>query len=641
MKKTAVRMSALVLAMASLMPFAASCKKQTPSDVIDANYEWVKNTSITDSSQIASYSGQNKMSLNAWQIASSTTRYESSQDVVTPEIERITGVKIGRRKDNGGLAADEAFLNLTASDNVHIAYGRGWVDPEAVWDLTDLIKEYCPTIMERMPESVWSDTQITAGQKGKVYGIPYGLGNMGLSDLDPLATAENSPLFQFLNEPYPYIVVREDVLKEAYPEAKTQAQIDAMFAEKGGFTEEDLFDVEITSAAQFRTEFLPKIQNVLNTNPRYTSKNGRKVQAMMASAGSDYDTWDFLGTLIPKLLGGAGTHTNTQFTYWDSETQKIELMMTQDWYLDEVEEWNKLVQEGKYVTKTDFDSSHQTLSNSLNSGFYAIGYQSSTMPSNNEATYTLPDGTTEKVKYRKVYLKIPLRENLEFFASGTPAVSSVMFFKDTVRESDLPQLLRWLDFQCSRVADKLYAWGPATEELFNEAADGKRTFKNEELAQQMVYSTGRIGTLVQKYNLANGSTETVQPTFPFVYGNASIYHPKSSGQYDLSSLEGMANTFFSSAIVCSDIKPVGLAKFPSLHTWTETDLPGITDIWGKRNLLETDLKKLLTSSNFDGAVASLKSTLNTAGWTDAYFNGTYTQKFLALNEAFLDQFYEG
>ncbi len=643
MKKSIVRASALALAVCSMATIAASCKKKTPADSIDKNYEWL-DASLTDSSQLSDYEGQNRMELKAWNISQTGgfKQYNSSNDVVTEEIERVTGVKIKEWYDNAGSAADVAYDKLLSTNDIpEIAYGRGWVEPEDVYDLTELIDEYCPTIKARMPKSVWNDTQVNAGEKGKVYGIPYGLGNMSLADIDPEADPAKTSMFQFNNEPYPYIVVRDDILTQAYPDAKTADEIDALFAQNGKFTEADLFDVPITSAAQFRTEFLPRIQAVIDNDSRYTMQNGEKVRAMMATDGSDYDTWSFLGVLIPKLLGGAGTHTNTQFSYWDKSTQKVELMLTQDWYLNEVEEWAKLLKDGKYVTTKEFTSKHQELSGLLNTGAYAIGYQSSCLPSGNQAQYTPAGGSTETVRYRKVYMKIPIADQFEFFASGAPAVNTVMFFKDTVDEDKLPQLLRWLDYQCSRLADKVYAWGPSSAGLFNEA-DGVRTYKDEALANQMVYSTATMGDLVQKYNLSNGTVTSAQPVFSFGHAAISISHPKCS--YDLSSLNGLAESQFSSAIVCSEPKPVGLAKFPSLHQWTEADFEGIGKIWGKRKSIEDKLKAILLSgggSTFDTAVNDMKSTLETNGWTDEYFNGAYTNRFLALNEDFLEQFYQG
>ena len=648
MKKIFTR--TVCMAMCAMFAFSiVGCKEETPSDEVDANYQWL-DASLTDTSQLDAYAGQNKIELTAWSVSELLSGKKSSDDVVSKEIERVTGVSFKENGivDNKDSTAEQRYNQLSMTGLPDIAYGRGWIDPEALWDLTDLVDKYCPTIKARMPESVWKATQVTGGESGKVYGIPYALGNVGLSEIDTEADPQKTVMFEYNHEPYPYIMVRDDVLKAAYPEAKTQAEIDALYETQGYFTEEDLFDVEITSAQQFRTEFLPKIQNVLDTakNPdgtyRYTMKGGRKVKAMLVTGGQDADTWDFMGVTIPKLLGATGTHYNTHFTYWDKQTQKIELMLTQDFYKNEVYEWAKLINEGTIVSKEGMTTVHSTIQSEYNSGYYAIGYLSNSYPQGMQCQYTSENGQTERVQYRKVYMKIPVGDHFEFMSSGAPIPHSVMFFKDSVRESDLPQLLRWLDYQCSRLGDKLYAWGPSSAGLFNEDENGVRTYKDEELANQMVYSTATMGSLVQKYNLSNASLPSAQPVFPFCVYGTSTAHPKAS--YDLSKVDGLINSFFSSATVCKDIKPIGIAKKSSLHEWTDSDLEGIENIWGKRAGIEADLKQILLAgssrSAFDAAYAKLTTTLQQSGWTNAYFNGTYTNKFLELNQDYLHLFYQ-
>ena len=286
---------------------------------------------------------------------------------------------------------------------------------------------------------------------------------------------------------------------------------------------------------------------------------------------------------------------------------------------------------------------HSTIQSEYNNGYYAIGYLSSSYAQGNQCVYTSVNGTTETIKYRKVYMKIPQGEHFEYFSAGTPIPKTIMFFKNSVRESDLPQLLRWLDYQCSRLADKVYAWGPSSAGLFTEDESGIRTYNDPKLADQMVYSTATMGDLVQKYNLSNGTISSPQPVFSFYNGAGSVYHPKC--MYDLSSMSGLANSYFSSAIVCDDIKCIGIAKKPSLHEWTDSDLDGVERIWGKRGNIEAALKQLLlagsSQSSFDKAFSSMKTTLTQAGWTDAYFNGAFTNRFLDLNKDFLHLFYQG
>lgn len=642
-------MASLLIATSVLT--ACGGKKPRQGDEIDANYEWatagnIDGSAVQDSSEYSDYTGSNIRSLVAWNTnqTGNFKTYNSSDDVVSNEIKRITGVSIDKKNsfDNKGSTAEVRYNQLVTMNKIpDIAYGSGWIDTDDVWDLTDLIDKYCPTIKARMPASVWNSNEVNGGQKGKVYAIPYGLGNVSLTAVDPLADPSKSIMFQFQEECCPYVVVREDILKDAYPDALTTADIDSIYKEQGYFTEDQLFDINITSSAEFR-EFLTNIHNAIEKGGAKYKVNGsgRQVQTMLMTSGSDRDTWDLLGKLVPALLGGGYNSNNTNFSYWDVSTQKIESMLYQDFYKDEVYEWAKMIADGTVVSKSGMTTTNSNLSSELNSGLYAIGYLSSTVPSGNVCTWN-----GEQIKYRKVYLNIEFDEDrFMYCGTGEAAVSSVKFFKDSIDESELPQLLRWLDFQCSRSADMLYAWGPETAGLFNEE-DGVRTYKDADLVQQMVYSTALMGEKVQKYNLANGSGTFAGQVFSFYYGAGSIYHPKAT--YDLSNMTGLADSYYTSAAVCKDMsaKFVGLKQYPTIHKWTNSDLDGVEKIWNKRDNIEDDLKQLLiagaSQQTFDAAWNKLQNTLSQSGWTKSYFNGKFTNAFLTINSDYLDKFYKG
>ena len=644
-----------MLAVTLLAASVSGCARKDNNrqgDKISANYEWAKEenyngTNVIDSSEIADYEGSNERNLVAWNTlqTGNMKTYNSSNDVVSPEIKRITGVSVDQKNsfDNKGTTADIRFNQLLTMNKLpDIAYGDGWLDTDEVYDLTDLIDEYCPTIKKRMPSFVWNNENVNGGEEGKVYAIPYGLGNVSIASVDPLADPEKCVMFQFQEENKPYVLVREDILKDAYPNALTTADIDRIYKEQGHFTEEQLFDINITSAKQFREEFLPKIQKAINDGgSKYEISAGRKVSTMLMTSGSDRDTWDLLGKLVPALLGGGYNSNNTNFSYWDVSTQKIESMLYQDFYKQEVYEWAKMIADGTIVSKAGMTTQNSTLSSELNSGYYAIGYLSSTAPSGNVCTWK-----GEKINYRKVYLNIPFDfDRFIYCGTGEAAVNSVKIFKSSISESELPQLLRWLDFQCSRTADKLYAWGPKTAGLFNEAEDGTRTYKDQELVNQMVFSTAVMGEQVQKYNLSNGSTYSANVVFPFYYQAGSIYHPKAT--YDLSSLTGLAASYYTSATVCKDMseKFVGLKQYPTLHKWSNAQLDGVETVWSKRDNIEDDLKQLLIAGasqlSFDTAWNKLQTTLSQSGWTQSYFNGKFTNAFLQINKDYLSKFYKG
>lgn len=635
---------AIALCMAAgIVLCCAACKDDQPSATVDTTYEWEFNKeTVSDTSDIPDWE-QKKMNLTVWNAngTGGFTKYSSNEDVVSAEIERVTGISVNSRTsfDNAGSSISAKLAQVVMSGNYpDIAYGTHETaeiikanDASLVYDLTELIDEYCPTIKARMPKSVWNMSAVNGGFEGKVYGIPFNLGDVGLSTVDPDVDPAKTMAFEYQNDYYGCVYVREDILKEAYPEAKTYAEIKQIYADCGHFTKEELYDVRITSADEFY-DFLYKLYDTIHANTKYQINSERWVTPILAADGSDRDNWSLMSGLWPKLMGASG-YLNTMYSYWDASEQKVKNMMLQPFFKEYLKKWNELIKEGKLTDNYGLSTNYNTIQAELNQGYYAVTYPNA-VPAGYEAR--LADGST--VKYRKVYLQIEKADNFEFFAQTEPIVSSVVIFKKSVNESDLPQLLRYLDYQASRIADKLYAWGPRSAGLFDENEDGVRQFKDAQLVQEMVYETGSYGDLVEKYNLSNGTLLSPQVTFPFFYAGASREHPKCV--YDLSSMSSMVDVYFSPAAV--DPHPVvPIARRADIYTWSDSDLAGVQSLWAKRSTVEAAITKVLRAGNFESEYQNMVKTATNVGWTDAYFGGSYTDAFLRLNRDYLDKFYRG
>ena len=197
-----------------------------------------------------------------------------------------------------------------------------------------------------------------------------------------------------------------------------------------------------------------------------------------------------------------------------------------------------------------------------------------------------------------------------------------------------------MDYQCSELCDKLVAWGPRSAGLFTET-DGVRQYKDAELVEQMVYSTDTMGEKVQAYNLCNTTLPSAYPVFTFFYQGGSKDHPKCV--YDLSAIPSYMNVMYSSAAVFPEIEPVGLALSPEIWKWSDNELEGVEEVWGKRDTLETNLRLLLLGGigKYDENWAAVKRNMDYAGWTQEYFSGDFQDAFLNANRDFLEGFYRG
>ena len=98
-----ITVSVLVVVMLFAM-FACSIKGRGKGDEIDANYEWysegaINGTDVKDSSEISDYQGEHRINLVAWNttVSGGEKQKTSSNDVVSEEIKRITGISVNSK----------------------------------------------------------------------------------------------------------------------------------------------------------------------------------------------------------------------------------------------------------------------------------------------------------------------------------------------------------------------------------------------------------------------------------------------------------------------------------------------------------------------------------------------------------------
>jgi hypothetical protein len=302
-----------------------------------------------------------------------------------------------------------------------------------------------------------------------------------------------------------FIWVRDDLLKKLYPTAKTQDEIDELYVKNGGkFSREDLYDVPLKSTEDF-TKMLYDLQTLIK-NENIT-ENGKPVEVTYAFGGQDnWGTLAVLANFYDRIPKGSN-----YFTYFDKKTQQVEFMFQQPFFKDIVHDFNKMVRD-KVMDPNSLVENNATHLEKINNGQYAVAY-----------LYDTPDENVLKAagkpyRYRKVFIDSALKTDQFISPVGGLANNiGVVIFKDSVKEEDLPQVVRFLDYMISEVGEKMYTWGPQSAGLFEEK-DGKRVFKDKELEDAMVYSKDNGKSLY--YNLANtrlASTNT--------YGSGWPYYP--------------------------------------------------------------------------------------------------------------------
>lgn len=161
------------------------------------------------------------------------------------------------------------------------------------------------------------------------------------------------------------VYVRDDILKLAYPEAKTQDEIEELYLKNGEFTREELYDVPITSKEE-AFEFFYKIKEVIDENN--ITENGKPVYATYAFSGQD--NW----ALLAGLESGINGIPNVDyFTFFNVQTKKIDVLFKQDFFKEDMLRFNKFVRDG-VASEASLIENNEIFTNKLNNGEYAISY---------------------------------------------------------------------------------------------------------------------------------------------------------------------------------------------------------------------------------------------------------------------------
>jgi len=146
----------VVVVMGSLM---TACKDETKEAAQSGSNDFAVNeagNTVSDSSDLPDWQGR-KLELTMWygQGTSSVKKnHKAENDVVTPEIFRVTGVKFSEKSfDNGGELMDAKISKIIAADdwpdvviNPERAILEKMIEADMVYELTDLIPKYCPNL---------------------------------------------------------------------------------------------------------------------------------------------------------------------------------------------------------------------------------------------------------------------------------------------------------------------------------------------------------------------------------------------------------------------------------------------------------------------------------------------------------------
>lgn len=613
----------MALSMAAAL--VCSCGKVEEADYsVEEEYPWA-DPSLSDTSDIPDWKGS-KITVNYWQAhgTGQVAHPKADNDVLTPEVERVTGIVFDSDSniDNAGQTFDTKLGMLLASKDfpslaTNIPNLGKLVEADVIYDLTELLPKYAPNLMKKYPEWVFESTRVNAGQKGKIYAVPTGVGDSFIAE-DEKVDSKKISCFVSPTSEYNYVWVRDDILRKLYPSAHTRDELENIYLERGEFTDEEIFDVPINS----KEDFIKMLKDIKALN---ITENGKPVYATYANNGSD--NWSLMQGLWEKLEGRMGAF-NHMFTYWDRKADEVRFALDQDFFKADLQEWNQLVRDD-VVSKESLIDQQDVFKQKMNNGQYAVLYGMET-----------PDEVALKeagkdYRYRKVYLHIePDYERFTPLADAQCGMQGIVIFKNAVKENQLPQILRWIDYMVSDVGEKMFSWGPRSAGLFEEK-DGVRRFVDKDVERYVVY--GEDNSVGQSYNLFNGTAGEAPNgnimLMTYKWGNQGIFHP--AYMYEKERDKADTNLYYNAGF----LHPLKVVKsnIPAIWTYAEK-LDSVKKAWDARPSIENALLKILASSDdadFDSNYNDLLSIMKQYGWDEACLK-ELNERFLEDNKEYMN-----
>jgi hypothetical protein len=91
-------------------------------------------------------------------------------------------------------------------------------------------------------------------------------------------------------------------------------------------------------------------------------------------------------------------------------------------------------------------------------------------------------------RYVPFYTQVPQRAEFPSFKEGPPSFNQALSILKTVKEDEVPQVLNWINTMFTEEWEDVRFWGPKEAGLYEELADGKRKFKDENIQKFLVES---------------------------------------------------------------------------------------------------------------------------------------------------------
>ena len=532
-----------------------------------------------------------------------------SNSVVTPWLADKTHVNIETIYGNGGGQWGPKLSKLIAGDNlpdmVYCCAGQGPAHFKRLEELgklqpltKEMIQKYAPNVWKRVPDNIW---KMLSDDKGNILGIPSKLslkedkpfstyGDDDKEYIDYIRNTEIASMSDVLFNATQTFWIRDDILRDFYPEAKTSDECAALAASEKKPIGDELLDIPIFTTDEY-IDFMYKIKE-----KNYKTKDGKTVYAFGYTGG---DNWPALTWLGADMYGYKGhNYAGT----WNYKENKYEVLLDSDIVKQAAKTQNKMVND-KVIDPESLAHTINLYKEKVLNGQYAIvmpTYVSDADIINNELASIGAD-----FRFRPFITQVPNKEEYPVFKTSgfwTDAYA----FTNVLSEADLHQALNWINVQFSDEYEQVKYWGPKEAGLYEETADGKRKFKDEKLNKYFIegdknavkkdeetYGLGKAGGYIDiiAIGASKWNPSTMYESYPWKPINEQAYRFSADSEH---------------------VKNV--IRYPDIYIWSAdySAVPEVVKFWSNREQWESSIKKTfaVSTDQFDAKWDEAISDLN-------------------------------
>lgn len=519
-----------------------------------------------------------------------------------------TNVKYKNIYGNDGGSWDAKLTRLVMGDNMpDIVFCGAFQGPshfnklyelDQLYTLTpEMIKKVAPNLWERTPQECWDAFTL---EDGTISGIPYGIHvtydepfkGYTEDEINYIRETQLKYETDVTFNAFQCLYIRDDILKDFFPEAKTYAELEKIALETNKPLGDIMMDIPIKSTQEL-VDFMYAIQA-----KNYKVDGGKTVYPFGYNGG---DNWLALSQ-FGATLSGYNNHNYSGTINWT--TKRYELFLLSDIVKETARLQNKMLND-EVIESESLAQPTNLYKEKVMNGQYAIA-AINTFNQVNNVNKELEDAG-KPFRYRPFIPQIPQSKDYPAFSERNMWMSSLAMTKE-MTEAEVLQYLHWIDVQYTDEWQEICLWGTPEDDLYVTLEDGTRKYKDERFNKQFFENDDDILADDETLGL-DASTGSDFPVYPLPNG-MSRYYPTIYNRSYVYSLTG--DGVFRFGPESEHVKNV--VAYPPTQIWSSiyADIPEVVEFWSTREQWESKIRIALGAKpgEFDDRWNELEATIN-------------------------------